>query len=280
MKRGAKGRGPRQITKKIVFLGAGNMAEALISGLVAGRVAPSSSITATDMRPERLAYLRRKRGIKTERDNRAAVRNADILVIAVKPQHIEALLNETGTSVRRTQLVISIAAGITTEYIERFVPAGTPVIRVMPNTPALLGAGAIAIAAGRNAKRGHMALAKKFFAASGSVVELPEDRINAVTALSGSGPAYVFLLAEAMEQAGIAMGLPADVAALLARQTVYGSGLMLGKLPAPAAELRKNVTSPGGTTAAAIEIFAAKGFHELVRLALEGARDRARELAK
>jgi pyrroline-5-carboxylate reductase len=280
MKRGAKGRGPRQITKKIVFLGAGNMAEALISGLVAGRVAPSSSITATDMRPERLAYLRRKRGIKTERDNRAAVRNADILVIAVKPQHIEALLNETGTSVRRTQLVISIAAGITTEYIERFVPAGTPVIRVMPNTPALLGAGAIAIAAGRNAKRGHMALAKKFFAASGSVVELPEDRINAVTALSGSGPAYVFLLAEAMEQAGIAMGLPADVAALLARQTVYGSGLMLGKLPAPAAELRKNVTSPGGTTAAAIEIFAAKGFHELVRCALEGARDRARELAK
>ena len=274
------GRQQRPIKKNIVFLGAGNMAEALIKGMVGSGLVLPSCITATDTRPERLAYLRRKLRIKTLRDNRTAVGNADIIFLAVKPQQMESVLSETGASLRPSQIVISIAAGITSGYIERFLPKGTPVIRSMPNTPALLGAGAIALAAGKCATRAHIALSKILFSVSGAVVELPEAQINAVTALSGSGPAYVFYLAEAMTKAGVALGLPDDIAALLARQTVFGAGKMLGELSTPTAELRRNVTSPGGTTAAAIEVLEKNKFADTLCRAIGRAEKRARELAR
>lgn len=268
------------LKKRIVFLGSGNMAEALISGLVkSGLVAPAN-VMSTDPRAERLQYLKKKLKIATTVDNRSAAKNADVIFIAVKPQQMETLLEDIGPAVTARQLVISIAAGITSSYIERFLPRGTAVVRAMPNTPAQLSAGAIAVAPGAYAGARHMALAKKLFATAGTVIELTEEAMNAVTALSGSGPAYVFLLCEAMEKAGVRMGLSAEVARRLARQTVFGAGKMLSELAAPADELRRNVTSPGGTTAAAIEHMEQSGLTEIVCQALERAKDRARQLSK
>jgi pyrroline-5-carboxylate reductase len=266
--------------EKIAFIGSGNMAEALVCGLLNSGLIGPACITSTDPRDERRRYMEKKYKIRTTTDNCAAVRNADVILIAVKPQQIETLLTEIGPVVRSTQLVISIAAGITTGFIEKFFQPGTPVVRVMPNTPALVGEGAIAVAAGSNAAPRHIALSKKLLSTAGIVVELPENAINAVTALSGSGPAYVFFLAEAMEKAGVEMGLPAETAALLTRQTIFGAGKMLVSCLTPATELRCTVTSPGGTTAAAIEHMEKKRFTEIVCQALARAKDRARELAK
>jgi pyrroline-5-carboxylate reductase len=256
------------------------MAEALISGFVKSGLVPADRLTAADVREERLAQLRSDLSVRTATDNRQAARDADIIFLALKPQVMPAVLEQIGPALRPSQLVVSIAAGITIGFIEKHVPQGTPVIRTMPNTPALLGAGMIVLAGGRLATREHFAVTTALFSTTGVVLELPEDKLDAVTALSGSGPAYVFYLAEAMEQAGVAMGLDAATARTLSRQTVYGAGRMLATLPEDATGLRRSVTSPGGTTAAAIASLEKDDFFRVMREALQSAQKRAGELAR
>jgi pyrroline-5-carboxylate reductase len=270
-------RKPRKTS--IVFIGAGNMAEALIAGLITRKTVAPRQIIAVDVRPERLAALKKKYRIETETDAASAVSRGAVIFLSVKPQQMAGALKTIAAVSRPAQLFISIAAGVTTAFIENLLPAGTPVIRSMPNTPALVAAGAIAIAPGRATGKTHLARARKLFAAAGMVVELPEEQINAVTALSGSGPAYVFLLVEAMAAAGTAAGLPPKIAGQLARQTIVGAGAMLAAAEDDPAELRRRVTSPGGTTEAAIRSFEQNNFSSLVAQAVAAARNRARELS-
>jgi pyrroline-5-carboxylate reductase len=263
----------------IAFLGACNMAEALISGIVGSGLVSPAQVLASDVRPERREYMKKKFRIRVYTDNTEAVRKSDIVFFAVKPQQMPVVLKEIGPCVTASKFMISIAAGITTRSIERSFKAKVPVIRAMPNTPALLSAGAIAVARGKYATPAHQKCAEQLFSTVGITVALPEKHINAVTALSGSGPAYVFYLTEAMIQAGKKLGLPKDVAVLLARQTVFGAGSMLARLPLAPEELRRNVTSPGGTTAAAIGVMESKEFLSIVEEAVRRACERARELS-
>jgi len=262
------------LNKKIVFLGAGNMAEAMISGL-----ADKENILATDIREERLGQIKKKFGIKVSSENKKAVQQGKIIVLAVKPQQMKGLLGEIGDLVKREQLVISIAAGIPTKCIEKFFTQKVPVIRVMPNTPVLVGEGASVITAGKYANKKHLEIAKKIFSAVGYVAELPENLLNAVTALSGSGPAYIFYLAEILNEAAKKMNLPEKTALELVTQTILGAGRMLKNTDESAQMLRQKVTSPGGTTEAAIKYLQSKKFKEILVQAVLKARKRAQELA-
>lgn len=266
------------MNKKIAFIGAGNMAEALLSGFLKSRLASKNHITVSDIRVDRLGYLKKKYGISTEKDNLKAVNSADIIFLAVKPQQVGEVLKEVSQGIRTSQLIISIAAGITTNLIEQYLK-GSAVIRTMPNTPALAGEGAIAVCAGKKARRNHLELAKKLFSTVGKVVALSEDKMNAVTALSGSGPAYIFYLAEAMEKAGEAMGLSKEISEILSKQTILGAGRLLMTSKLNSSELRRMVTSPGGTTEAAIKHFEEKELLDIIKTALRRAKKRAEELA-
>lgn len=265
------------LSQRIAFIGAGNMALALIEGLIAAKTLAPSQILASDPRPD-LTQLASKHGFTTAASNAEAVRAAGVVVLSTKPQLFPAMLPEIAGELAHAPLVISIAAGVPVAAIEARLGAGVRVVRSMPNTPALVGVGATAIAAGANATEADMAIAETVFRAVGIVQRVEERFMNAVTALSGSGPAYVFLLAEAMTEAGIAAGLPADVAGALAVQTVTGAGKLLGASAEPPATLRRNVTSPGGTTQAALETFEAGGLRDLVTKAVLAATRRGEEL--
>jgi pyrroline-5-carboxylate reductase len=268
------------LSQRIAFIGAGNMAMALIEGLIASGTVPASKIVASDPRGEVLAQLAKKHGFAAAASNLEAVGNADVVVLSIKPQVFPTVLPELAPALARDPLVISIAAGVPLAAIEAWLGANVRVVRAMPNTPALVAVGATAIAAGARATDDDMRIAEAVFSAVGLVKRVEERFMNAVTALSGSGPAYVYLLAEAMTEAGIAAGLPAEVAAALATQTVAGAGKLLGQSSDPPATLRRNVTSPGGTTHAAIEIFEAGALRELVTKAVLAATKRGAELGE
>ena len=263
--------------KTIAFIGAGNMAEAFIRGLLAKLVVAPRQIIATDVRLDRLESLRRQFNIRTESDNAAAVRQADVVVLAVKPQQMSAALATLG--VPPATLIISIAAGITTARLERELGGPARVIRVMPNTPALVGAGAAALCAGKFAVPEDLQTATAILQAVGIVVPVEEKDLDAVTALSGSGPAYVFLVAEALIQAGIAAGLTPAIAHRLAIQTVAGAGRLLAESAAEPAKLRRQVTSPGGTTEAAVAVLLERKLPEIFLEAVTAAARRSRELS-
>jgi pyrroline-5-carboxylate reductase len=265
------------LTQRIAFIGAGNMAMALIEGLIAAKTVAASDIVASDPRAD-LQQLAKKHGFTAAASNLEAVRAADVVVLCTKPQLFPTVLPELAPALSHSPLVISIAAGVPLSAIEAHLGGGTRVVRAMPNTPAMVAVGATAIAPGARATEADLQIAEAMFSAVGIVKRVEERFMNAVTALSGSGPAYVYLLAEAMTEAGIAAGLPEDVAAALAVQTVSGAGKLLGASTEPAATLRRNVTSPGGTTQAAIEIFEAGGLHELVTRAVLAATRRGEEL--
>jgi pyrroline-5-carboxylate reductase len=265
------------LNKTIAFIGAGNMAEALIRGLHANKVIPASRIIATDVRPERLEELKRAFGIHVMADNATAVREADIIVLAVKPQQMSAALSAlTPPSVA---LIISIAAGITASRIERELGGRPRVIRVMPNTPALVGAGTAALAKGKHATDDDLQTADEILKAVGITVHVDEKLLDAVTALSGSGPAYVFYVTEAMIQAGIAQGLSAEDARKLAVHTVFGAGILLAQTGEEPAELRLKVTSPGGTTEAALKVMQERKLADIFNEAIAAAARRGRELS-
>lgn len=265
--------------KSVSFIGAGNMAEALIRGLLtAGTVAPEQ-VVATDIRADRLDQLKQQYGIGIETDNAVAASRADIMILAVKPQQMSEVLASLNPPIGKSKLVVSIAAGVTTGRIEQELGGDVRVVRVMPNTPALVGEGAAAVAAGAHAGEDDLAAAETILAAVGRVVRVEERLMDAVTALSGSGPAYVFYVAEAMIAAGREMGLEEGVATQLAIQTIKGAGRLLAESDDTAAELRRKVTSPGGTTEAALTVLEAKEFKKIFAEAIAAATRRGQELS-
>jgi pyrroline-5-carboxylate reductase len=268
------------MTKKIVFVGGGNMGEALVAGLLRSGHWKPSQITVCDIRPDQLAVLRSRYKIHVSTDNRREVSAADITLLAVKPQQMMSVLMDLAPVLRKSQLVLSIAAGIPTRRIEKCLARSVPVIRIMPNTPALISQGMAAISLGRSARSTHERLARSIMETVGNVVTVPEKRMDAVTAVSGSGPAYVFYLAEAMRDAGVELGLPPAVADQLVRQTLKGAGALLAQSQDEAHTLRQRVTSPGGTTEAALKIMEKANVRTIVSKALKGAAERSRQLSQ
>jgi pyrroline-5-carboxylate reductase len=261
----------------IAILGAGKIGEALLSGLLRSGVL-ADELCFSEQYAARAASLSQSYGVRAVASTEAAA-SAEVVVLAVKPADIGPLTAEIAPVLGEKTLVVSVAAGITISFLESKLPAGTRVVRVMPNTPMLVGEGMSAIAGGTHAGDADLDRTETLLAAVGRVVRLPESQLDAVTALSGSGPAYVFLLVEALIDAGVLLGLPRGVASELAIQTALGSALMLRDSGESAAQLREAVTSPGGTTAAALRTFEAHGLRAAVNDALEAARDRSIELA-
>ncbi len=266
---------------KIGFIGAGNMAEALIKGVIDAEVYKSKDIAISDICPQRVKALCKKYGVKSAADNCRLAKTVDVLVLSVKPQNMADVLKEIKNAVGKNLLIVSIAAGITTKKIQK-VLGNIAVVRVMPNTPALVGAGASAIYATKKAKA-KVKNVLRIFSAVGLAVEVDDEKLmDAVTAVSGSGPAYFFLLAETMLKAAHKLGLKKAIAQRLVLQTAKGAGLLAveaakdGKGPDV---LRKMVTSPGGTTEAAMKVFAKRNFEKTVLLALWSAANRSKQLS-
>ena len=265
------------MAEKVAILGAGKMGEALMSGLLrAGR--PPTDLLFSERHPDRTALLHERYAVCGVTTAEAA-QAADTLLIAVKPQEMAALLDELSGVIRPGTLVITIAAGIPTAFLESRLAAGIPVVRVMSNTPVFVDEAMSAVAPGAHATEEHLARTETLLSPVGKVIRVPESQLDAVTALSGSGPAYFFFLVEAMIDAGILLGLPRAVAAELIVQTAVGSAKMLSESGEHPVQLREAVTSPGGTTIAAIRELENHGVRAALLAALEAARDRSRELA-
>lgn len=261
----------------VAIFGAGVMGETLLAGLIRAGRRPDELIV-TERRPDRAQELRERHGVAVV-DNVEAAEKADTLVFVVKPQDMGALCDEIAPHVRPGALVVSLAAGITTEFLESHLPDGCPVVRVMPNTPALVDQGMAAISPGAHCDVAHLEEAESLLRAVGRVVRLEEKHLDAVTAISGSGPAYVFYVAEAMIEAGVFLGLPRSTATELVVQTCYGAATMLRETGEHPSVLRENVTSPGGTTVAALRELDDHKVRAAFISALEAARDRSAALA-
>jgi len=264
--------------QKIGFIGAGTMGEALIKGILKSGVSSRQTVYASDIRSERLKKLQKSYGIKICKDNLTASSQADILILCVKPQNMEVVLSGLAPAISSRHLIISVAAGITTDFISRHFKSSIPVIRVMPNTPALIQEGASALSKGRHATDGHLKIAQGIFSAVGKVVIIDESLMDAVTGLSGSGPAYVFLFIEALADAGVKMGLSRPVSLLLATQTCLGAAKMIAETGEHPAKLKDMVTSPGGTTISGLHKLEAGGLRTAVMDAVEAATRRSQEL--
>jgi len=266
-----------KLDQTIGFLGTGNMAEALIKGLIKAGVAPTQ-VWGSDPRRERCKHLTDTYGIHTTTHNEDVVRHASIVVLSVKPQILPGVAREVSPHLKPNALVISVAAGIPLDTLEGLLPSGTRVVRTMPNTPALVGAGATAIAAGGHATEADLEIAKRIFDAVGKTVILDEEQLDAVTGLSGSGPAYVFLIIEALSDAGVKMGLSRYNALALAAQTVLGSAQLLLETNEHPGRLKDMVTSPGGTAIAGIATLEAGGLRTTLINAVEAATQRSKAL--
>jgi pyrroline-5-carboxylate reductase len=263
---------------QVAIIGAGVMGETLLSGLLrAGRRV--DDLMVGEKRAERVRELQERYGV-TVVTNLEAAEKADTLALVVKPQDMDDLLKEISPAVRPGQLVVSLAAGITTAFLEARLPAGVAVVRVMPNTPALVDEGMAAISRGSHCDEQHLLEAESLMASIGKVLRVPEKQQDAVTAVSGSGPAYIFFVVEAMIEAGVHLGLPRATAAELVVQTVVGSAKLLRETGEHPTVLREQVTSPAGTTAAAVRELEDHKVRAAFLTALEAARDRSRALAE
>lgn len=265
-------------TRRLGFLGAGNMAAALIKGLLHGGVLPAERIITSDVKAERLEHLHTTHGIRTTLDNHALLRESDVLVLSVKPQVIDKVLTEVGGEVRADQLVVSVAAGVPLEALEGRLPAGSRVVRAMPNMPATVQAGATAIAGGTHASADDLRIARELFDAVGRTVVLEETLLDAVTGLSGSGPAYLMLIIEALADGGVKVGLHRDTALLLAAQTVFGSAKLLLETGEHPGRLKDMVTSPGGTAIVGLHTLESGALRKTLIDAVEAATKRSVEL--
>lgn len=268
-----------KLDKTIAFMGAGNMAEALIRGLLNTGTVSADRLWATDVRAERLQYLASTYSIQTTTSNEQAAQRADIVVLAVKPQQMSIVLDGLRKALTADKLIVSIAAGIGTARIERELGGAPRVMRVMPNTPALVGAGAAGLCRGAHAREEDIATTEAILSAVGITVRVEELLMDAVTALSGSGPAYVFHVAEAMIEAGRQNGLSVEVATRLTIQTIVGAGKLLAESGESPSELRKKVTSPGGTTEAALKVMTSHRLMETFAEAIRAATERGRQLS-
>jgi len=265
----------------LAILGVGTMGEALCRGLLAAELLSPGRIIVSDVLAERSRHVADELGVVAAPGNVEAVERAAVVILAVKPQHADTVMAEVGRLLTPERLLISIAAGIGTAHLERLMPTGGRVVRAMPNTPMLVGVGAVGLAAGANATAADVDLARALFASAAEVVVLDDERlIDAVTAVSGSGPAYVFYLIEAMVAAGVAEGLSEGDALALARRTALGAAALLERTGDRPEVLRERVTSPGGTTQAAIEHLERAGVRELLVAAVRRAAERSRELGR
>jgi pyrroline-5-carboxylate reductase len=266
--------------RKIAVIGAGHMARALIGGMLRGKLTSPKNIVATRRDEEQLAALRKQWGVRTTTDNVKAVSEANVVILAIKPQVSKAVLAELSSAARKDQLFISVMAGITTETINKRLKVDCPVVRAMPNTPCLVDAGATAICAGAHADEKDLSLAETIFKSVGLCAVLPESAMDAVTGLSGSGPVYLYMVIEAMIDGGVKMGIPRPIASKLAAQTVFGAAKLViesGKHPAI---LKDEVTTPGGTAINAIHTLEAKGLRSVLIDAVVTATQRSQELSR
>jgi pyrroline-5-carboxylate reductase len=265
--------------KKVAIVGGGKMGSIIAQGLIAHKIIPAKDIVITDIDAARLEFLRSSMKLKISQNNEKAVKGADIIILAVKPQNMAATLTEISSAIDTSKIVISIAAGITTTFIEKSLTKGARVVRVMPNTPALVGEGAAAVAKGSCAKATDVKLTCAIFNAVGISVEIEEKLMDAVTGLSGSGPAYFFLIIEALIDAGLKTGLSRDLAKQLAAQTMLGAASLCLQSDKQPAQLREMVTSPGGTTAAGLKVMEEGNIRALIVATVEAATKRSKELA-
>jgi len=264
--------------KKLGFIGAGNMGDALIRGLLASKLVKAGDLLAFDAAGSRLEHLRSTHGVAAAVSNRDLAESCDVVVLCVKPQVVDDVLDDLEDAPRQ-HLLISICAGITLEHLETALPM-QPVVRVMPNTPALIGEGASALAKGMHATVEHLAIARAIFDAVGRTVVVEEKLMDAVTGLSGSGPAYVFVIIEALADAGVNLGLPRPQAQELAAQTLVGAARMALAGTAGLSDLKAMVTSPGGTTIRGLQVLERAGLRGILMDAVEAAAKRSRKLGK
>jgi pyrroline-5-carboxylate reductase len=268
------------MTAKLAIIGGGQMGEALVGGLIDAGWASPDEIIVSEIHEERRAYLADKYGVRVTGDNAEAISESATVLIAVKPQDIDVVLESMAAGITDGHLVMSIAAGIPISALERRLGDGVPVVRIMPNTPALVREGAAAISPGTHARSEHLAHADEILSKVSRVVHLPEKHLDAVTGLSGTGPAYVFFLAEMLIEAGVGVGLPRETAAELTVQTLLGAARMMRETGKHPVELREMVTSPAGTTAAAMRVLEAAGVRSAFLDAVRSATQRSRELAE
>ncbi len=266
-------------TPQVAVLGGGVMGETLLSALLTAGWA-AEQVEVTESSSQRAGELAGRYGVRTGASNAQAAGRADVVLLAVKPNVVAGVLEEIAPVLRGGEVVVSVAAGVPISSYEERLPPGTPVVRVMPNTPAVVGKGASAIAPGTHATEGHLVLVEKMLDATGLVVRVQEKDLDAVTAISGSGPAYAFYLIDAMAEAGVLLGLTRDLATRLAVATVEGSAALAAQSGDHPAVLRERVSSPGGTTVAAVQVLDAHAVRAGVVAAAEAARDRSRELGR
>jgi pyrroline-5-carboxylate reductase len=266
-------------TRRWAFIGSGKMASALIKGMLRAGIAPAESICASDPLPAARTLLEAETGVAVFESNLPVVQRSDVLVLAVKPQNLRLVLQQLRPVVTPEHLVISIAAGITITSIDEGLGSGGRIVRVMPNTPALVGEGASAYAMGPRVRPADEAVVGAFLGAVGRAVCVPESALDAVTGLSGSGPAFVYLMIEALSDGGVCVGLPRDVATLLAAQTVLGAAKMVVETGLHPGVLKDQVASPGGTTIAGLRAMERRGVRGALIDAVEAATHRSAELA-
>lgn len=267
------------------FLGSGSMNGSILRGVLAGGV-PAERVRATTKSASSAESLRADTGVtvlsgeENERANREAVKDADVVLLGVKPYAILDLAREIAPALQAGTVVASVAAGITIDALEKALPEGQPVVRTMPNTPSSVGRGVISVTPGTHTTQEQLSAVKEVLSSVATVVEVEERLIRAVTGVSGSGPAYVFYLAEAMQQAGETLGLPSDVARVLAKETVAGAGVLLSPDDADPAALRKAVTSPGGTTEKAINTFDDRGLRDVITAGATASAERGDQMER
>ncbi|MEW9031815.1 MAG: pyrroline-5-carboxylate reductase [Planifilum fimeticola] len=265
--------------ERICFIGAGSMAEAMLAGLLKKRRIDADKVSVFNRhKRERLDKLKGTYGVWIPENRGRAVSEADTVILAVKPKDVQEALTQWRSFFHKGQRIISVAAGVSTEAVEKLIPAGIPVIRAMPNTSCTIGLSATALCAGRWATQEDMEAARYLFSAIGSTVIVEEEAMDSVTALSGSGPAYIYFMVEALEQAGVEAGLSKEISRELTLQTLLGAAHMLMETREEPAELRRRVTSPGGTTMAGLEELKRRQFDEAVKSAVLRAKSRSREL--
>ena len=270
--------------KKIGFVGGGNMAEAIIKGLLSSSIIKASNIFVSEPNNKRQNFLMSEYKIKVLKNNLDLAKKSDVLIVAVKPQIMSEVLSGIADNVDSKKLVISVAAGYPVSQIEKALKQGKKkklcVVRTMPNTPSVVLEGVTAITAGKSVSKADLKISHEIFQAVGRTVEVPEEQIDAVTGLSGSGPAYIFMIIEALSDAGVKMGLSRDVANELTIQTVLGSALLVRETGTTPGELKNRVTSPGGTTIAGLHALEKGSLRATLMNAVEKATLRSKELAK
>jgi len=269
-----------EITEKIFFIGSGNMSQAIIKGILEAKLVKAENIICNDISKEKLSNIQQKFGVSVVQDKNVAIMRTDIVFIAVKPQNMLEVCNEIKKIVQTKTLIISIAAGITTKFIEDSIQKNVSVVRAMSNTPAFVCSAATALCKGKFVSYDQFQKARNLFSSIGKVEMLPENRFDIITALSGSGPAYIFYFCELMQKAAEKLGLDREIAKIFAVQTVYGSAKMLDITGEPAEVLKEKVKSPNGTTEMALKYFEFQNLPNIVYKAMEQAMKKSRELTK